>query len=408
MTIWLLALVLMASLAGLGYRQGGVRVAFSLVGILLGALLAGPLGKLPKPILVVLGLKNPTLPWLLGPLIIFVLISIIFKVAALMVHQKVDVHYKYHTGDLRLVLWERLNHRIGLCLGLVNGALYCILISLVIYPFSYWTVQMATSDNDPRSVRILNAMGRDLQSTGFAKVAQALNPMPQVWYDAADFTGLIYNNPLSEARLARYPGFFGLAERPEIQDMASDNQFTEMRQRREPIMNVIDHPKTQAILNNPDLLRLIWATVVPDMKDFMAYLQTGKSPKYDSEKILGRWNFDVNVALAMVLRTKPNISSREMMRQKEWMLAAYSKTSFLAKTDHQATLKNVPQVRAAAPGAAPGFALQTMQGTWKNLDGKYQITVSTGSKDADMATVVEGDRLTITGEGMNLVFNRED
>jgi len=239
-------------------------------------------------------------------------------------------------------------------------------------------------------------------------VAQALNPMPQVWYDAADFTGLIYNNPLSEARLARYPGFFGLAERPEIQDMASDNQFTEMRQRREPIMNVIDHPKTQAILNNPDLLRLIWATVVPDMKDFMAYLQTGKSPKYDSEKILGRWNFDVNVALAMVLRTKPNISSREMMRQKEWMLAAYSKTSFLAKTDHQATLKNVPQVRAAAPGAAPGFALQTMQGTWKNLDGKYQITVSTGSKDADMATVVEGDRLTITGEGMNLVFNRED
>ena len=408
MTIWLLALVLMASLAGLGYRQGGVRVAFSLVGILLGALLAGPLGKLPKPILVVLGLKNPTLPWLLGPLIIFVLISIIFKVAALMVHQKVDVHYKYHTGDLRLVLWERLNHRIGLCLGLVNGTLYCILISLVIYPFSYWTVQMATSDNDPRSVRILNAMGRDLQSTGFAKVAQALNPMPQVWYDAADFTGLIYNNPLSEARLARYPGFFGLAERPEIQDMASDNQFTEMRQRREPIMNVIDHPKTQAILNNPDLLRLIWATVVPDMKDFMAYLQTGKSPKYDSEKILGRWNFDVNVALAMVLRTKPNISSREMMRQKEWMLAAYSKTSFLAKTDHQATLKNVPQVRAAAPGAAPGFALQTMQGTWKNLDGKYQITVSTGSKDADMATVVEGDRLTITGEGMNLVFNRED
>ena len=408
MTIWLLALVLMASLAGLGYRQGGVRVAFSLVGILLGALLAGPLGKLPKPILVVLGLKNPTLPWLLGPLIIFVLISIIFKVAALMVHQKVDVHYKYHTGDLRLVLWERLNHRIGLCLGLVNGALYCILISLVIYPFSYWTVQMATSDNDPKSVRILNAMGRDLQSTGFAKVAQALNPMPQVWYDSADFTGLIYNNPLSEARLARYPGFFGLAERPEIQDLASDNQFTEMRQRREPIMNVIDHPKTQAILNNPDLLRLIWATVVPDMKDFMAYLQTGKSPKYDSEKILGRWNFDVNVALAMVLRTKPNISSREMMRQKEWMLAAYSKTSFLAKTDHQATLKNVPQVRAAAPGAAPGFALQTMQGTWKNLDGKYQITVSTGSKDADMATVVEGDRLTITGEGMNLVFNRED
>ena len=51
MTIWLLVLLLMASVAAMGYRQGGVRVAFSLVGILLGALLAKPLGKLLKPVL---------------------------------------------------------------------------------------------------------------------------------------------------------------------------------------------------------------------------------------------------------------------------------------------------------------------------------------------------------------------
>ena len=219
---WLLALVLLASLAGIGYRQGAIRVAFSLVGILLGALLAGPLGKLVKPLLVALGLKTPPLAWLLAPLIVFVLISVIFKVAALMVHQKVDVHFKYHAGDLRLALWERLNRRLGLCLGLVNGALYIILISFVIYPFSYWTVQMATEDKDPRSVRILNRLGQDLQSTGFAKVARAIDPMPQVWYDSADLAGLIYNNPLSEARLARYPAFLGLAERPEFQDMAND------------------------------------------------------------------------------------------------------------------------------------------------------------------------------------------
>ena len=125
MTIWLLTLVLMASVAGVGYRQGGVRAAFSSVGILLGVLLAGPLGKLLKPLLVVLGLKNPTLPWLLGLLIIFLLISISFKVAAFIAHQKVDVHYKYHAGDLRLVLWERLNRRLGLCLGVLNCALDC-------------------------------------------------------------------------------------------------------------------------------------------------------------------------------------------------------------------------------------------------------------------------------------------
>jgi len=31
--IWLLALLLLASLGALGFRQGGIRVAFSLIGI---------------------------------------------------------------------------------------------------------------------------------------------------------------------------------------------------------------------------------------------------------------------------------------------------------------------------------------------------------------------------------------
>jgi hypothetical protein len=232
MTFWLLALVLLASLAGIGYRQGSIRVAFSLVGILVGALLAGPLGKVVKPLLVVLGLRTPPLAWLLAPLVVFVMISIIFKVAALVVHRKVEVHFRYHAGDLRQVLWERLNGRLGLCLALVNGALYLILLSSVIYPLSYWTVQMATEDKDakedkdPKTMRILNRLGEDLQSTGFAKVARAVDRMPQVWYDSADLAGLIYKNPLSEARLARYPAFLSLAERPEFQDMANDTQFT--------------------------------------------------------------------------------------------------------------------------------------------------------------------------------------
>ena len=66
------------------------------------------------------------------------------------VHKKVDVYFRYHAGDLRQVLWERLNRRLGLCLALANGALYLILLSSVIYPLSYWAVQMATEDKDPK------------------------------------------------------------------------------------------------------------------------------------------------------------------------------------------------------------------------------------------------------------------
>jgi hypothetical protein len=408
MMFWLLALVLLASLAGIGYRQGAIRVAFSLIGILLGALLAGPLGRLVRPLLVILGLKTPTLAWLLAPLIVFVLISVIFKVAALMVHQKVDVYFKYHAGDLRLALWERLNRRLGLCLGLANGALYLILLSSVIYPLSYWTVQLASSDEDPRLARILNRLGHDLESSGFAKVARSVDPMQQVWYDSADLAGLIYNNPLAEARLARYPAFLGLAERPEFQDMANDSQFTELRMQRQPIMTVLDHPKAQAILHNPELLNVVWTTVVPDVKDLPIFLETGKSPKYDPERILGRWTFNVGASMGLFRRTKPNISSTDMQKWKKWMVMVFAKTSFVAMTDHQAILKNVPQLKLPTAGAAPSGGMQTLKGQWKDQDGKYQLTLSGGIRDEQLPALIEGDRLTIAAEGLGLVFDRED
>jgi len=405
MLIWLLAVVLLASLAGLGYRQGVVRVAFSLVGILLGALLAGPLGNLVKPLLKAVGVKNPVLLWVLGPLIVFLVISIIFKVAALAAHQKVDVYYKYHAGDLRLAMWDRLNRRLGLCLGLVNGAAYLILISFVIYAFSYWTVQMATSETDPWPVRRLNSLGQDLESTGFAKVARAVAPMKESYYDTADLAGLLYNNSLLEARMYRYPAFLGLAERPEFQELANDKDFTEMRQRREPVMTVLKHPKAQAIVGNADLMHSIWTTLAPDLKDLLVFLETGKSPKYDSEKILGRWKFDVAAALGALHRLKPNITSSEMQKQKKAMTAAYARTSLVAMTDKQAILKNLPR-----PGAAggPGDVMPALQGHWKDQEGRYQLTFPFAGKEEGFAAAIENDRLNVSGQGLALVFTRED
>ena len=400
MTIWLLALVLMASLAGVGYRQGAIRVAVSSLGILMGFLVAGPLGKLVKPALLAVGVNNPTLVWVLGPPIVFVLVSIVFKVAALAVHQKVDVHYKYHAGDLRLALWERLNRRLGLCVGLLNGAAYTILIAFVVYPLSYWTVQLVAGDSDLRLVRIVNQMGRDLQVTGFAKVARAVDPMPQVWYDTADLVGLIYQNSLLEARLQRYPAFLGLAERPEFQDLSNDKGFIEMRQRQDPVMSVLRYPKVQVIVQNPDLLKTIWTTLVLDLSDLRVFLQTGKSPKYDPERILGHWRFSVNAAMGMMLRAKPNISSTEMKKMKQYMIAAFSKTSFLAMTDHQAVFKNAAAARL--PGVSGGQ--QTLQCQWKNLDGKYQLTIS----GSELPASVQGDHLTVGAEATGLIFDRED
>lgn len=409
MTIWLLVLVLMASLAALGLRQGAIRVGFSFLGILVGALLAVPLGKLLRPVLGSVGIKNPLLTWALGPFIIFILISAIFKVAAYYAHHKVDVFYKYRAGDLRLALWERLNQRIGLCLGLANGALYAVLICFIAYAFSYWTVQMATPDNDPKVLQILNRVGRDLQSTGFVKVVRAIDGLGDPFYQAADITGLLYNNSLLEARLNRYPAFLGLGERQEFQDLGSDNQFAEMRQRREPLRNVMDYPKVQAIINNPELMKTIWATAKPELKDLRTYLETGRSEKFDNEKILGRWKFDTSGAILMMRKAKPNISSIEMQRVRKWMTTAFDKTSLVAMTDGTALIKSLPSLKPPAP-VAPGAppppvpGPQNLQGQWKNLDGKYQLSLN----GTELTAVVEGDKLSVSGMPMGLAFSRED
>ena len=409
MTIWLLALLLLASLAGLGFRQGAIRVGFSFFGIIFGALFAPPLGRLLKPLLVSVGLKNPAYSWVVGPLIVFILFSIAFKIAGLAVHQKIDVFYKYKAGDLRLALWERLNRRLGLCLGLLNGTAYLILISFLIYSFSYWTVQMASSDSDPKNadpttLQILNRMGHDLQATGFYKVATSISKFSPSFYNAADVTGLLYQNSLMEARLARYPGLLGLAERPEFQDLATDTQFTQMRLERKPIMAIIKHPKVEGILNNPETMKTIWSTIEPDLKDLAAFLETGRSAKYDSEKILGRWNFDVNSIMAAIRQKQPNLTSSQMQKIKKPMVAAYMKTMLVAVPNRQAILKSFPR-NPTAPGET-----QTVQGKWEGAEGKYILNFS--GNLGEIPASVEGDRLTLTGGaslgGMNLAFTREN
>jgi uncharacterized membrane protein required for colicin V production len=403
MTIWLLAVLLLASCAGLGYRQGVIRTGFSLVGIIAAALLAVPLGRLIRPLVVTFGAKDPLWQWILPPLIMFVVISALFKIAAQPVHHKVDVHQRYHAGDLRLALWERLQRRLGLCLGLINGTIYLVLISWVIFAGSYWTVQVATSDEDPRTVRLLNRLGHDLQSTGFSKVARSIDGMPERFYKAADVVGLVYANPLLEARLGSYPAFLGLAERGEFQQLSGDTDFVRLRHERQPIQQVISHPQVQTILNNPDLLRTIWATLVPNIDDLSLYLETGRSPKYESELILGRWNFNVNAALSMFLKSKPNVSAKEMQKVKSAIIAAYGNSKFLATTEQQAIMKNVPPL--GTPLGSMGSP-QTIQGTWKSLGGnRYDLTFpDAGTINA----VAETDRLTITGTGVSMVFNRGD
>ena len=111
MFIWIIALVLFASLGIVGFYQGALRATFSLIGLLVAALLAMPLSGVVAAILRIFGLEHPVILGFLSPFVAYLIVLIGFKCAALAVHKKLDTHYKYHTSDTLRMLFERMNAR---------------------------------------------------------------------------------------------------------------------------------------------------------------------------------------------------------------------------------------------------------------------------------------------------------
>jgi hypothetical protein len=288
---------------------------------------------------------------------------------------------------------------------LLNGTLYLVLISFLIHAFSYWTVQMDAGESDPRVQRLLSQLGRDLQSTGMARVAKAVDSLPVEYYDSADLAGLLYQNSLLEARLLRYPGFLSLGERTEFQTLGQDSAFAEMRLKQTPLREVMEYPAVKAVFDNPDLLRTIWTTVQPDMKDLQAYLQTGKSAKYDEERLLGRWSFDANGTVLVYRRAKPNVAGGEVAKLRAWMAEKFPKSSIVAAPDHAVILKNLPLI-VMQPGQPLVGDSKNLKGEWKSAGTGYEFDLEGGT--AKRTAKFEGSRLVISGEGTPVVFEKEN
>lgn len=411
MTIWILALSLFAGLAGAGYRQGAIRVAFSLLGLIMASILAMPLGRVLFPLLGKIGLKNPVLAAFIAPIVVFVLVLLIFKTAGLFVHRKVDVYYKYHTGDLRTILWQRLNRRLGLCLGPLNAMIYLLLIGVIIYTMSYWTTQMQTEDKASFAIKTLNRAGKDLGSSGLLKAVRAIDPATENYYKAADMVGIIYQNPLIYARLYRYPGFLSLAERPELREITDNTDYTDMLQRHATLGEFIEHPKTRTVLNNPQLLKDIWITMTTDLDDLQHYLEspTGESPKYDPQTILGRWVLDVNTSVAALVKKLPaNVSRAQLTQIRQGWSASLARGVFIAAPNGAAFFRAAPDLK---PGALsnPAARTDTLQGSWKKIeDGKYELTFTKDNETQQHDAAITGEKLSLQMAGIGLVLLRED
>lgn len=402
MTIWILALLVLGASIALGHKLGAINAAFTFVGIIFAGLLAGPLGGLFKHVLAHVGIRNETMAWAIAPIITFFAVLVVFKVAGFFVHRKVEVFYKYKAGDLRQALWQRLNARVGACIGTLNGTAYLVLISFVIFNFSYWTVQVAPSADETRTTRLINDLGNGLQSTGLDKAARSVVTMPENFYKVADLAGLICQNPQLSQRLGQYPAFLSLLERDDLQQLLQNNDFTNAWDTHAPMGQLLNEPQVKTLLQNNDLINAVWDTVQANLDDLLAYLKTGKSAKYDGQPILGRWDFDVSVTVAMLRQTRPNIPSNEMRAIRALWSQSFADTTFIAAGDGQAFLKSLPDFKNQPPTP------ETWKGTWTSEGTNYNLSLSSNGQNKTMDAQIGGGRLTLKDDGNLLIFDRED
>lgn len=393
MVLWVICVGLVIAGAVTGSKRGGIRAAFTFIGLLLGGMLGMVLGGVFANLLELAGLKHPGWSMGLGPILAFLLGLLGCKIAGAALHKKIEVYYKYDASEPARINWERLNNRLGLSLGAANGALYAFMISGAIYLASYLTVQASTPDKETPGIRIINQLGRDVQSTGMYKSVAPFLPASQAYFDAADVLGLLYHNPLLEKRLAHYAGLAKLADERELQDIANDLAFHETWASQPSYREFFGHPRIQAVLKNPVLFDRLKRTVVPDLKDLKEYLVTGQSSKY-VEKILGRWEFNLQATIAAA-RRKPNATTAEIARVRKVLSASMENGTLSATLDHNVAIKG--------KGASS-------QGTWEaepGSDTRFKLSLTEGGNSLEAtAVVVDNDRLIVTKDGITLVFEK--
>jgi len=388
MILWMIALAIVVSVSIVGFYQGALRAAFSFVGLLLAASLASPIGGLLKSLIPIFGLRNPVAVAFVAPTIAFIVVLALFKVGALAAHKKIESWYKYKGSDTQRLLWERMNARVGISMGLANGLVYVFVVCTLIYSLGYLTVQVASSDQDGWTMRLVNRLSADLKSTGMIKAVAPFMPKSELYYDGADIVADIFHTPLLQNRLANYPPFLLVGEKEEFKPLSDATFQGDWLKGSLTFGKFASHDQVKPLVDNHDVVTNVLGMLSGDFKDLKTYLQTGNSPKFDDEKILGRWAFDFNASMNAARRRKP-MGSAQITKLRKDLSAIFLKSTIIATVHNQAIL-HLPR--------------GTTRGTWKNVDGKYILNFTQGGQNIELEAQVDGKTILFTKDGYVLVF----
>jgi hypothetical protein len=442
MSIWILAIVLCAIFGAIGFFSGAIRTALLWFGVVVSCFVTGVIAPKLVALMPKVGVKHPLWIELTPYIIVFSLLALIVYGIGFAVHHKVAMIYKYQRDDYSRMKWETMNKHLGISVGLLIAVMLFFVVTRIAYVGGYLTAQVAEDKNNPFWINFLTNAREDMHSVGLDRALAALDKTSSRFYDAADVIGLIYHNPVLQGRLANYPYFLSLGQNSELQEIGGDKEYNDLLFGKSSFGAIINHANTKRILANKEIVDQVKGV---DLKDLKTYLETGKSPKYDDERILGRWILDKDAVLTQVRKATPEMKANDLLALRKAM-AALPDITLINTIDNKVIVKSegggapaaaaapAPAQPAAAPNpysrlrgaqppaqprpaapkpaqaeAAPPPVLQIAgEGEWKSAAaGDYEVTVTdTAGKQQKLAAVIHEDELTLSKGPLSLIFNR--
>jgi hypothetical protein len=401
--IWLVAILLLLVFAGIGYLKGAIRMAVSLLGLFAGLLAAQPLAPFMQPIYTSLfGMTN--LLWLaiLGPVTAFFLVGLIFLGISFFVHYKVGQYYKFSADEVTRLTWERMNKRTGAALGLMVGGIYTILLGMLVYTGGYFSTQVAT-DNDGPYIGSLNTLASGLDSSGMGRIARSISPAPAIYYRVSDILGMSHKTPLLEVRYRNYPSFLNMAEDATISAMADDETYHGLLVQQASLEEILKNPMSTRIMSDQALTSRLLET---DLDDLRTYLETGESPRFADELLLGRWELDGNATINYFKKNTINVKARDIKNIKmvvgTWLVGTsmivYPDSTFMVSSPVQV---EEPEPEAEEPGhyndpyggAGPGAGMDA------DMQARYGLAPAQGARRAQAKPAKPKSPIQFDGPG---------
>ena len=398
MLAWSIALLLIAGCATVGFYVGAVRVGITTLFLLLMLFFLKPLVALGAKLMPMVGVTHPGMQIVLGGLVVFLLVQIVAKAIARAIQPSLDKYLKYDASDTQRLLFERLNQRTGPALGIVNAFLYFVFIAIAGLGIGYASIQFSRGPQRDSFVQnSINGLARALQAGGMSKVVGSYIPASPLYYNLVDVAAEWFHQPLVQSRLATYPAFITLSERAEFQSIGADVGLQEFLIKSPTIGEIYDNAKLNKFLTDWAIVERALAAVDHDLTDITEYVRTGKSEKYDSEKILGRWDFNLAGTVAENKKLR-RMSGLEVNKMLGILNSRVTGAQMMATPDGKLIIIRIP----------PGGTQTRLEGTWKSQGGgKYTLNYPLGDdKMQDFTADVEGRKLSASLNNYPILFER--